>query len=169
MLAKLHCSARLTTLTVTVASCLVLILLQSADPAGAASTDKNGCSANLQTPHYSTGAGGVIAKANYSCTYVPSTVYLGTRTTGYWLWVCPSKGPDDESWIVQNCRFINGNIENVYATVSGGENIRYVPPAGNPPGHGSGWWISCSQWYSSGPKGVSSDRLDFSAWWEGSG
>jgi hypothetical protein len=126
-------------------------------------------SANLQTPHYSTGAGGVIAKANWSCTYVPTTVFLNTATTGYWLWVCPSQGQDSESWIESNCTFKGGNHENIDATVSGQQYTRYVPPAGQPGAHGTGYWISCSIWYSSGPKGTDSDRTQFSAWWYGSG
>jgi hypothetical protein len=33
-----------------------------------------GCSANMQNPHYSSGAGGVIAKSRWKCDKVPVTI-----------------------------------------------------------------------------------------------
>lgn len=152
------------------ALCLVSVVLTTASKAVAkpgASTDKNGCSANVQTPHLSSGAGGVIGKANYTCTDVPSTIYLDTKTTGYWLYRCGSSPPQSIQWVEDNCDPAGKNIENVDVTVSDSENIRYVPPEGEGSGQGIGYWISYTTWFSSGPNGTSEDRTDWSAVYHG--
>jgi len=106
-------------------------------------------------------AGGVLAKATWDCKYVPTTVHLGTKTTGYWLWVCPTSPEKNEQWLALNCNLVGANGENINVRRSGHDYTRIVPPSPLPPAHGSGYWITCSIWYSSGPIGTDSDRLQF--------
>ena len=120
----------------------------------------NSCSVtSMQTPHYSTGAGGVIAKATWACSFVPTTI----RLYPYALYLCPSQPPQDETWIVLNCTQKGQNTNNISITQPNTNYTRYVPPSGLPGAHGAGWWTSCVMWDSVGPNGTSAEHLNFSA------
>ena len=108
--------------------------------------------------------GGIIAKAQWTCTDAPTSIVLSGRTTGYFLWVCPITGTKSENWLTLNCTLTSGNGEDMSFTKSGQIRTRYVPPQPLPGAHGSGYWISCATWYSVGPNGTSSDRTNFSNW-----
>jgi hypothetical protein len=145
-------------------------MLFAASPALA--KDKNGCNAKIDTPHFSTGAGGVIVKGRWSCTAVPTNVFLGTRTTGLFLWLCPQQPQPSESYLgdpSNHCVIKTNNIEDIFVKVADRTYTRYAPPQGQPGVHGSGYWIACSVWYSSGPNGTSSDITTFGPIWHGSG
>jgi hypothetical protein len=145
-------------------------VLFTASPAFA--TDKNGCNAHINTPHFSTGAGGVIVKGKYDCTSVPTTIFLGTRTTGLYLWLCPHQPQPSESYLTNSnnhCSIRGANFGDVHVRVAGRIYTRYAPPGGQPGAHGSGYWVACSVWYSSGPNGTSSDTTSFGPIWQGSG
>lgn len=129
----------------------------NASPALARSS-VNGCNVTIDNPHFSSGAGGIIAKGRFSCTDVPSTIHInGNRGTSFLLWLCPNKPPKSESYLynpANGCTPKGSNTDNVSATSSGTTYTRYVPPSSQGGAHGNGWWISCSTWYSSGPNGT---------------
>lgn len=131
----------------------------SADPLA----DVNGCGLNKwSAPHVSEGAGGIIAKAYWKCTNVPSTIHMTISPRGLFLFVCPSQPPNDETWIALNCTAKGGTHNNVSATDPTALYVRYVPPTDRPGASGSGWWIACATWYSTGPNGTGSTRTNFS-------
>jgi hypothetical protein len=121
-----------------------------------ARSDINGCAATINNPHFSDGVGGIIAKGRYECTDVPSTIHInGNRGTRFLLWLCPHEPPKSESYLynpVNGCSPKGSNTSNVRLTTSGDRVTRYVPSQGG--AHGSGWWIACTTWYSSGPNGT---------------
>lgn len=129
-----------------------------------ASASGNGCSVNIQNPHYSVSHGGIDTTAVWTCSLVPTTIEFGF----YFLWVCPTNdgGAKDETWITNNCTFKGSNDADFTITVAGsnGATDRVVPPKSNPAAHGTGWWISCSNWRSNGPAGTSGWHLNFSNW-----
>jgi len=136
------------------------LVFSTAVPAAAA--DINGCSANVQNPHWSNGAGGHISKANWSCTRVPTLISLDPiGGYGYYLWLCPSKPPKSESYLSANCTVKGENYEDINAT-STRAYTRYVPPASQPGAHGTGWYIACATWQTRGPGGVGGLRVTFS-------
>jgi hypothetical protein len=140
---------------------MTLSAAMASSASAAPDADQNGCTGTINSPHYSSGAGGVIAKGRWSCTDVPSTVYLGTASTGFYLWKCPGES-------LSNCTLEGINEDNISVTVSGKTYTLYVPPSSSSGAKGSGYWIAEATWYSHGPKGSSSDRTIYSPWWKGS-
>jgi len=135
--------------------------------------ETNACSANLQTPHYSSGAGGIISKGTWQCTDVPTTVTLAyPNGQGFNLWLCTDKSPTRTEAYLQNdpnCLYKGTDASNISATVANATYTRYVPPSGQSGAHGSGWWVACAVWRSFGPKGTGGPTTSFSPIWEGSG
>src|SRR5215470_13742380 len=145
-------------------------MLFAASPASAA--DRNGCSATIDTPHVSTGAGGVIAKGRWQCTSVPTTVFLSTATTGLLLWLCPQNPQPSESYLTNpnnHCNAMGYNFGDFDVDVAGQTYTRWVPPQGTPGAHGSGYWVACAVWFTPGPNGQGQDRKTFTPIWHGSG
>jgi len=148
---------------VTIVAALALFLLVNASVAFA--TDMvNRCTARVQDPHFSSGAGGIIVKADWRCGRVPTTIALSdvARTTGLMLFLCPSKPPKDEVWVPTNCVGKGENHVDVPISVANAWRTRYAPPQGSPGAHGNGWWIACTVWYSRGPGGTSANQMSWS-------
>jgi hypothetical protein len=84
-----------------------LLFMQGMQPAFAAfsTPDKNSCSADVNDPHISVNAGGIIAKARWKCgdaSPVKSIYYV------FYLWRCPdSYVVKDYPWLDDHC-FIKG-------------------------------------------------------------
>jgi hypothetical protein len=123
----------------------------------------NGCVASIQNPHISSNAGGVIAKGNWVCALVPTTIKLNNPYgAGFNLWACASNPPQDENYLINNCVWKAANFTDFTITVANSDNIRYTPPLGQPGAHGGGWWIACAQWRANGPGGLSGLHTTFS-------
>src|SRR5439155_26794372 len=139
-------------------------LFLAVQPAGASITaDGNGCLTTvMETPHILVGAGGVIAKSTSQCSLVPSTLHF-TSPDGFFLWVCPTDPPHDEGWLATHCTNKGITNTNISVTKANTGYTNYVPATGLPGAHGTGYWIACSMWYSTGPNGTGTGRLYFSA------
>jgi hypothetical protein len=139
-------------------------LLASAGTAFA--SDKNMCSASIANPHVSTGAGGVIAKGQWSCLDTPTTIFLDFThgSAGLNLWLCTDKAPEKTETYLEddgNCIIWGSNYENIKLT--GPSSVtRSVPPSPEPGGIGDGWWVACAVWASQGPLGTGSPVTTFS-------
>jgi hypothetical protein len=104
------------------------------------------CGVVVQNPHYSSGAGGVIAKFNFSCD-------PGVSTIGYslFLFLCSSspQGQPESSWGAYGCAIkseTSGSVTSPPLSFT-----RYIPATGGD--HGTGYWIACTV-YSYTVKGV---------------
>ena len=114
----------------------------------------------MQNPHYSSGAGGVIEKSDWTCNDVPTTIYINypTYVYGYnlMLWFCGATTPQASvPWLLQNCS-PEGNWQGSFTITksgSAGDTTRYAPPQGQSGAHGSGWWIGSVEWAAEGPNG----------------
>lgn len=94
--------------------------------------------ATMDGPHYSSGAGGAIAKFRW-CNEATYQV-----TGDLYLFLCPSQPSSDEStWGDIGCVLKQHTAINF--TASGGSTYtRYVPPSGFAGAHGTGWWVACA-------------------------
>jgi hypothetical protein len=94
--------------------------------------------ASMDSPHYSSGAGGAIAKfrwCNESTYQVAGDLYL---------FLCPTKPSSDEStWGDIGCVLKKHTTMN-FTAVGGSTYTRYVPPTGYEGAHGTGWWVACA-------------------------
>lgn len=131
--------------------------------------DANGCGVTMQNPHYSTGAAGIIEKANWTCQDVPTTVYINypNYVAGYdlILWFCGGTFPQASvPYLISNCSPEGDWYGHFTITSSGngGEVTRYSPPQGQPGAHGSGFWIASVRWTTEGPNG-SDGYISYSA------
>jgi hypothetical protein len=127
--------------------------------------DKNGCEVNVQNPHFSQSHGGIDITATWTCSHVPSTVFLGSTTTSLVLWVCPHRPEQSEAYLTDashHCIVEGVNRENIQVKKTKVKHARTAPPPSQPAAHGNGWWIACTTWYSKGPNGTSEDRTNFS-------
>ena len=142
------------------------LIMTTALPASAA--DRNGCSANVQNPHFSNSHGGIDVTAKWKCSDVTTTIYLAANRfvggVGFWLWLCPNKPPKSESYLnnsANGCHVKGVNHEDISLTTSGKTISRTSPPLSHAAAHGSGWWIACSIWASNGPGGLSAKHTTF--------
>jgi len=146
--------------------CLVgsvgLITVTTATAAEAVALAGNGCSASVQNPHYSSGAGGNIAKATWSCSRVPTTINISYGVGGFWLWRCPNEPPKSETYLGENCTIVGYTGENVSVTKANTTYTRYAPPSGTPGARGAGWYMACTTWRSQGPGGTGGISTTFS-------
>lgn len=139
-------------------------LLASASTALA--SDKNMCSANINNPHFSSGAGGAIVKGQWSCLDTPTTIFLdGTNGSVFFnLWLCTDKEPTKSEFYLEsdsNCSVKGVNGQNI--TITGPSAVtRTAPPSPEPGAHGTGWWVACAVWVSQGPLGLGSPVTTFS-------
>jgi hypothetical protein len=139
-----------------------LITLTTTTAAEAAALVSNGCTASVQNPHYSSGAGGNIAKATWACSRVPTTINISYGVGGFWLWRCPNQPPKSESYLGQNCTIVGYTGQNVSVTKANTSYTRYAPPSGTPGARGAGWYMACTTWRSQGPGGTGSISTTFS-------
>lgn len=106
------------------------------------------CNVYADSPHDSSGAGGVIAKSRFSCVQAEARTYTDVEM---YLFLCTSKPSGPESgWDQFGC------VQKKYAYYSsvsvpaGATRTRYVPPTGQTGAHGTGWWIQCTIYDPSG-------------------
>ena len=137
--------------------------------ASAAFAETNSCSANIQNPHDSASHGGADVTGTWKCSSVTTTIYLAANRfvggVGFWLWLCPRKPPQSESYLnnsANHCTVKGVSHENITLTKSGVTVARTAPPPSQPAAHGTGWWIACSIWVSNGPHGLGSKVTSFS-------
>lgn len=120
----------------------VLVGQMSGGTASAAS-----CTTQVQNPHYSVGAGGIIAKSSFTCT-------SGVTSYGYSLalYVCTSNPTGTDPASNAACTIKATNTNSFANPEPGKANILYVPPGNQSGVHGSGWWIATNRWtVNSGP------------------
>jgi hypothetical protein len=153
----------------TLAAALMAVGLVALSPAMALANvtpwDTNSCAQNsMDYPHISSDPRwGVLQKATWQCNTAPATVHMNTAYMGWWLWVCPSAGPKDENWITSNCTYKGSNNTSIYWDSShvGWQYSLWMPWGGGRT-IGTGWWVACAQWYSSGIHGNGQVFLTFS-------
>jgi len=143
------------------------ILIGTNKQASAATNAANGCTATLTNPHNSTGAEGIIAKAYWECSSVPTTIHLSTydgTTFGFYLYVCSSNSPEhSEAWLDANCSQVGINHNDLLIQTANVKSAaRYSPPSGELGAEGSGYWISLADWVSTGPNGTGGREYTFS-------
>jgi hypothetical protein len=94
--------------------------------------------AAMDTPHVSSGAGGVIAKYRY-CGEQTDTV-----SVHLYLFLCPVKpSSNEQNWESQGC-VVQAYFDYSWTASAGTTYTRYVPPSGTPGAHGTGWWVACA-------------------------
>lgn len=113
------------------------------------------CSVGVQTPHYSSGASGVIAKPYWSC---PSTDSEYVSSWLGYLYRCTSK-PDatkaESTWQNTNgCRAVRSGSSadsgGGFTVPAGQTVVRYIPPLGQTGATSGAWFIACVRGYYSG-------------------
>jgi len=142
---------------------LVIPILQ-ASPALA---ELNGCSANIQNPHFSASHGGIDVTGVWQCNEVPTTIeFLTVPAGGFFLFLCSERGKRTEAWVTANCSIQGSTANSIQITTAGqnGAKDRVAPPTNEPAAHGSGWWVACAAWRSNGPSGGSAKHVNFSNW-----
>lgn len=120
-------------------SVIILAALLSvlvATPAYAAS-----CSAAAHNPHYSTGAGGIIAKGQGWCDNLSSGDDIKVEVV---LFLCDHYPSVTESYLQNNCTEKGHGIRTIYNATSGKKYTEYAPPSYLGGAHGTGYWVACS-------------------------
>ena len=105
------------------------------------------CSVTVDSPHFSTGANGVIVKSHTKCNYSVAKVYSNIR-----LFLCRIQYGTLNS-IKSYCALESEADYAIYNPVNGADNVRYAPPAGTPGALGNGWWIGEGIWSTYSSKG----------------
>jgi hypothetical protein len=96
------------------------------------------CVTAMDSPHFSAGAGGVIAKFRYC-----DEIRVNVDVTLF-LFLCPvDPGMDEDTWASKGCV---QRWQQTYAWTASPFNqyTRYVPPSGVPGLRGTGWWTACA-------------------------
>lgn len=107
-------------------------------PAAAAIVPDTICTVAMDSPHYSAGAGGAIAKFRF-CDESGGTVQVAL-----FLYLCPSQPTLPEStWESQGC-VLKASTGYTWVASAFVTYTRYVPPSGTPGAHGTGWWVACA-------------------------
>lgn len=122
---------------------------------GTATAEPPSCHARAEAPHYSTGAGGIIAKTDFYCE-VGRSVTVNEVIMRLYLCPTPPSGPE-KGWTTRfGCRVQKSEQYGEFFVPANSVNrpvTRYVPDVGDA-AHGSGWWIQCTQYYRSDNPGV---------------
>lgn len=100
------------------------------------------CTAQLDYPHKSTGAGGALAKTRISCTGTGLST-VSVRNVGGVLFRTGASGT-----LTERAR----SAYNQTITVNGGAVTYYIPQTGNG-GTGNGYWFNTSSWQIQTPMG----------------
>lgn len=96
------------------------------------------CTLAMDSPHVSSGAGGVIAKLRY-CDEDGGRVEVDL-----YLFLCPNKPSSNEAnWKNEGCVVKSWKYYEWTASPFS-SYTRYVPPSGTPGAHGTGWWVACA-------------------------
>lgn len=152
---------------VIICTCATSLMGLLASTSTALASDKNGCSAAIDNPHNSSGAGGVIAKGRWECNDTPTTIFLNFThgSAGLNLWLCTDKEPEKTETYLEDdssCFIWGSNDSNIRITLPEVTYTLYVPPSGEIAGAGEGWWVACAVWASQGPGGTGSPVTTFS-------
>jgi hypothetical protein len=146
--------------------CALTLLFLVPVQAGAAfgNPDTNSCSIEVNDPHISTGAGGVIAKTRWRCDDV--TPVKGIYHAMY-LWLCDREPQLDYEWLQANCiaKAVNYEQNMKIADATPDFTTRYVPPLDQSGAHGDGYWLQEVIWESkwwSDESHVSNTHVKFS-------
>lgn len=98
------------------------------------------CTSSTESPHYSSTAGGVIAKSRWVCQKsnpIPYQLYL---------YKCPNKPASNKTAVMDNCT-LQKKRESSFTHPGGGATVtRYVPIKGAEPAHGCGYWAQINRW-----------------------
>lgn len=123
--------------------------------------ETNGCSANVQNPHYSKSHGGVDVTATWSCTTAPVSIDL-LNPGGLALWNCPGGEPSKSlSYLEDNCNIVGTNTESPIDLPTARKSaFRTSPPLSKPAAQGHGWFIGSAVWQSHGPNGTGPQITD---------
>jgi hypothetical protein len=128
---------------------VTLCFLSIALPAQAVygAEDTNSCAIEVNNPHPSVGAGGIIAKVNWQCSDVTPnrSLYYALH-----LYRCPMSDPQrDYEWLYDHCypKAFNGNPDRPVTSTA--PVTAYVPDSNLPGVHGTGYWIAEAIWTSS--------------------
>lgn len=103
------------------------------------------CSAWVESPHFSTGAGGVIVKSRFLC---GSSVPFISQNT--YLYLCSQTPQMSETWLQGNCTLKGQNNQSIQSPVTNTTYTRYAPPPPYAGAKGTGWWIGCVMWSDGG-------------------
>ena len=130
----------------------LMLLLGGTTPASATYTpaDGNSCQIELNNPHISFAAPGVIAKAKWRCndTSPNKSIYYVL-----YLYRCPTSFVVEAyAWLDEHCTLEGYDFDFAMPITQDGEpgsKTRYVPPSSLPGAAGSGWWIAEAIWISS--------------------
>lgn len=117
-----------------------------------ADPDANKCFVTVENPHYSSGAGGVIAKVRWTCGSLASrtvTSFIGN------LYRCPRKpaGTVEKTWTstygCSTVRSANGPVP--FSVARSGAATRYIPRNGQTGASRGAYFVACVRgYYSSG-------------------
>jgi hypothetical protein len=108
---------------------------------GRSTVYKVACTGQIQDPHFSTGAGGAIAKLNVKCTGTGASA-VTVRTRGL-LTFAASSSPS-QTKVTFGTRATSDYSQSV--TVNGKEVTFYLPQPGSNGGRGTGFWRATFTW-----------------------
>lgn len=153
--------------TVGVAGTLVATNAPASATVSASAAGSNGCTTEVDNPHFSSGAPGIIAKAYWTCEEVPTTIYLDVNdgnVLGFYLFLCTTASPEHSLvWLDDNCTQKGLNISNLLVSTANTKSAaRYVPPSDDEGAQGSGYWIAVANWQPVGPGGTGAVEYTFS-------
>jgi hypothetical protein len=125
----------------------ISLVLASGKPGGSvanATTGSGSCTTSVENPHYSSGAGGVIAKSRVTCT-ASVNYYDGD----FLLFVCRSNPTGPENTWASQYGCVQKAVAGAYLSppYAGTVYSFYVPALGSPGAHGTGYWVACMVWY----------------------
>lgn len=133
---------------------LASVLLIALTPTTAWAEDQNGCGGQMDTPHYSSGAGGVIAKWRVHCNDVG--VGIGYSLYLYRCFAQPPRNKQAVNGSTYGCSLRSSYTGSIRTESPIGKvYTRYVPPLGQGGAQGQGYyWIAYAHWYSTGDAGI---------------
>lgn len=97
------------------------------------------CNEQMNYPHYSSGAGGAVAKATFQC----GTSHVISYTLN--LYVCYEVPPPDVNFLNANCEN-NAQTSGAFRATPGQQYTQVVPPLGQAGAHGCGYWAATDNW-----------------------
>lgn len=125
----------------------------------ASAAPDNICNIQMQDPHFSTGEQGYIAKADWTCSLLPTVISL--ETFGYILYRCNNNPPKSQEVVHEECAIVGSNNNDITLTQKDPVDTRYVPSAKGG-AQGAGWYIAIATWQDRGPAGTGSIRTSYS-------
>jgi hypothetical protein len=114
--------------------------------------DIQGCTAWVESPHYSSGAGGVIVKTRYRC----DSGYSMTITEALsYLYYCGGSKPSGTSESTWTGSYGCGPVKSSHYTTdfyvgSGAAVTKYTPPLGQSGAKYKGYYIACTRYNRTG-------------------